>query len=89
MANEKRRKVGSFGGKKFKNLQRDRQDDNGLIQSIPVAPRPPPPPALEGKFPGVGTLELSNPRDGGGGGKRANAPTSVNTATFFIERTVE
>ena len=48
----------------------------------------PPPPALEGKFPAVGTLELSNPRDGGGG-KRANAPTSVNTATFFIERTVE
>ena len=54
MANEKRRKVGSFGGKKFKNLQRDRQDDNGLIQSIPVAPRPPPPPGLGRQIPGGG-----------------------------------
>ena len=38
MANEQIRKAGSFGGKKFKNLQRDRQHDNGLIQSIPAAP---------------------------------------------------
>ena len=50
-------------------------------QSIPAAPIPPPPGvgiffALDGKFPGVGTLEL------------ANAPSSVNTATFFIDRTV-
>ena len=38
MANEQIRKAGSFGGKKFKNLQRDRQHDNGHIQSIPAAP---------------------------------------------------
>ena len=72
MANEQRRKVISFGDKKLKNLQRDRQHDNGLIQSIPAAPTLPPPPppaaisiisiffALEGNFPGVRTLELSN-----------------------------
>ena len=44
--------------------------------------------ALDGKFPGVGTLELSNP-PGWGRKKRANAPSSVNTATFFIARTVK
>ena len=45
--------------------------------------------ALDGKFPGmVETLELSNPRRRGRK-KRANAPSSVNTATFFIDRTVE
>ena len=44
--------------------------------------------ALDGKFPGMGTLELSNP-PGWGRKKRANAPSSVNTATFFIDRTVE
>ena len=38
MANEQRRKVGSFGGIKFKNLQRDRKHDNGRIQSIETAP---------------------------------------------------
>ena len=38
MANEQIRKAGSFGGKKFKNLQRDRQHDNGHIKSIPAAP---------------------------------------------------
>ena len=38
MANEQIRKADSFGGKKFKNLQRDRQHDNGHIQSIPAAP---------------------------------------------------
>ena len=37
---------------------------------------------VDGKFPGVGTLELSNPR--GGDEKRgANALSSINTATFF------
>ena len=60
--------------------------------------KPPPPPgwtpgisiffALDGKFPGVRTLELSNP-PGWGRKKRANAPSSVNTATFFIDRTVK
>ena len=40
------------------------------------------------EFPGVGTLELSNP-PGWGRGKRANAPSSSSTATFFIDRTVE
>ena len=44
--------------------------------------------ALDGKFPGVGTLELSNPL-GWGRKKRANAPSSVNTTTFFIDTTVE
>ena len=44
--------------------------------------------ASHGKFPGVGTLELSN-RPGWGRKKRANAPSSVNTATFFIDRTVK
>ena len=44
--------------------------------------------ALDGKFPGVGTLELSNP-PGWGRKKRANAPSSVNTTTFFIDRTVK
>ena len=44
--------------------------------------------ALDSKFPGVGTLELSNP-PGWGRKKRANAPSSVNTAKFFIDRTVE
>ena len=38
MANEQRRNVGSFGGMKFKNLQRDRQHDNGRNQSIAAAP---------------------------------------------------
>ena len=44
--------------------------------------------SLDGKFPGVETLELSNP-PGWGRKKRANALSSVNTATFFIDRTVE
>ena len=39
--------------------------------------------ALDGKFPGVGTPELSNP-PGWGRTKRVNAPSSVNAATFFI-----
>ena len=62
-----------------------------MHQSIPPAPIPPPtgwPPGisifftLDGKFPGVGTLELSNP-PGWGRKKRANAPFFVNTATFL------
>ena len=40
------------------------------------------------EFPGVGTLELSNP-PGWGREKRANTPSSASTATFFIDRTVE
>ena len=44
--------------------------------------------ALDGKFPGVGTLELSNPPEWGRK-KTANASSSVNIATFFIDRTVE
>ena len=40
------------------------------------------------EFPGVGTLELSNP-PGWGREKRANAPSSASTVTFFIDRTVE
>ena len=43
--------------------------------------------ALGGTFPGVGTLELSN-APGWGRKERANPP-SVNTATFFIDHTVE
>ena len=42
--------------------------------------------ALNCKFPGVGTLELSK-TPGWGLKKRASAPFSVNTATFFIDRT--
>ena len=43
---------------------------------------------LDSKFSGLGTLELSNPQ-GWGRNKRANALSSVNTATFFIDRTIE
>ena len=44
--------------------------------------------ALGGKFPRMGTLELSNP-PGWGCKKRANAPSSLNTATFLIDCKVE
>ena len=58
-----------------------------MHQSLPAAPSRAPF-ALDGKFPGVGTLGLSKP-PGWGQKKRANAPSSVNhTATFFIDRTV-
>ena len=40
--------------------------------------------ALDGKFPGVGTPELSNP-PGWERKKRSNARSSVNTETFFID----
>ena len=40
--------------------------------------------ALDGKFPGVGTLELSNPL-GWGRKKRANAPSSVNTNLIVFD----
>ena len=62
-----------------------------MHQSIPTPPPPPHPGwppgisiffTLDGKFPGVGTLELSNP-PGWGRKKRANAPFFVNTATFL------
>ena len=61
-----------------------------MHQSIPAASNHPPPPgiSMDGKFPGVGTLKLSNP-PGWGRKKRENAPSSVNTATFFIDCTVE
>ena len=41
---------------------------------------------LDGTFPGVETLEVSN-STGRGRKKRPNAPSSVNTATFFIDCT--
>ena len=44
--------------------------------------------ALDGKFPGVGTIDLSNPQ-GWGRKKREDIPSSVNAATFSIDRTVE
>ena len=68
-----------------------------MHQSIPAAPSLPPRAdpralafffALDGKFLEVETLELSNPQ-GWVSKKRANAPSSVNTATFFIDRAVE
>ena len=69
-----------------------------MHQSIPAASSPPPRPlsrageafffCLDSKFSGVGTLELSNPQ-GWARNKRANALSSVNTATFFIDRTIE
>ena len=37
---------------------------------------------------GAGTLELSN-SPGWGREKTANAPSSINTATFFIDRTLK
>ena len=63
-----------------------------LVSHQSILPAPSPRPgisiffALDGKFPGVGTLELSN-SPGWSRKKRANAPSSVNTATFFIDRT--
>ena len=67
-----------------------------MHQSIPAAPSPTLADprasafffALDGKFPWVGTLELSN-LPGRGQKKRANAPYSINAATFFVDRTVE
>ena len=66
-----------------------------MHQSIPAAPASPLIPrelafflALDVKSPWVGTLELSN-YPGWVRKKRANAPSSVNTAAFFIDRTVE
>ena len=67
---------------------------NGLLNAQPFLTPPPLPPgisffvALDGKFPGFGTLELSNLL-GWGRKKRANVPSSVNIATFFIDCTVE
>ena len=66
-----------------------------MHQSIPPAPSPPSPPpelafffALDGKFPRVGALQLANP-PGWGRKKGANALSSVNSATFFIDRSVQ
>ena len=70
-----------------------------MHQLIPPASSSPPPPrgsspglahlfALDGKCPGMGTFELSI-SPGWGQKKRANAPSSVYTATFFIDRPVE
>ena len=64
------------------------------LRPDPLLPPPGLPPgisiffALDGKFPGVGTLELSIPSEWGRK-KRANAPSSVNTVTFFTDRTVK
>ena len=44
--------------------------------------------ALDGKSLGMGNLELSNPPVWGRK-KRSNTPSSVNTATVFIDCTVE
>ena len=44
--------------------------------------------ALDGKFLGVGILELLNP-PGWGRKKRANALSSVTTSTFFSDYTVK
>ena len=65
---------------------------NASVNSTWAQPPPAPPPpgwlpgisifALDGKFLGVRPLELPNPT-GRGRKKRANAPSSVNTATFF------
>ena len=60
-----------------------------MHQSIPPAPRPPPgwPPgisiffALDGKFPGVGALELSNPP--GWGRKKGQMPRPLSTLQHF------
>ena len=69
-----------------------------MHQSIPASPSTPLPPGsppgislffrLGWQIPGVGTLEMSNP-SGWGRKKRANVLSSVNTATFFIDGTVE
>ena len=64
---------------------------NLCISQFHLPPAPPPPSradpralafffAFDGKFPGVGSLKLSNP-PGWGRKKKANAPSSVNTAT--------
>ena len=61
------------------------------VNSSCVLSLPPPPPLSpghkqDGKFPRVETLEVSN-STGRRRKKRANAPSSVNTATFFIDCT--
>ena len=62
-----------------------RQLKHLCISQFHLRPAQPPPPRAA---PGVGTLELSNP-PGWGRKKMANAPSSVNSATFFIDRTVK
>ena len=69
-----------------------------MHQSIPPAPSTPPPPVDPRALAfflhwivnsvGWGLLSCQIPR-GGVEKNRANAPSSVNTATFFIDRTVE
>ena len=62
---------------------------NGLLNAQPFLPPPVDPPALAFfALDGLGTLELSNLL-GWGRKKRANSPSSVNIATFFIDCTVE
>ena len=73
--------------------------DTVMHQSIPAAPSAPPPfsradpPgisifffALDGKFPGVGTLELSNPP---GTKKEGKCPVLREHCNIFVDRTVE
>ena len=74
-----------------------RQLKHSCISQFHLRPAPSPPRAppgisiffaLDGKISGLGTLELSNP-PGWGRKKMLNAPSSVNSATFFIDRTVK
>ena len=63
-------------------------ENSNLLQQLCIGQFQLRPAPLDGKFPGVGTLELSNP-PGCGRKKRANVPSSVNSATFFSDGTVE
>ena len=58
-----------------------------MHQSIPATLSPPPPPA-DPRASAFFLSWMANSR-GWGRKKRANAPSSVSTATFFIDRTVE
>ena len=69
------------------------KSDQFQLRLAPPKNNPPTPRAqlfspLDGKFRGVGTLELSNP-PGWGRKKKANRQQSVSSATFFIVCTVE
>ena len=70
-----------------------------MHQSNPTAPSPPSPPrddyqvlafffAVDGKFPGDGTLELPNVPRWGQKKERANAPSLIHTVAVFIDRIV-
>ena len=59
-----------------------------MHQSIPATPSPPPPPRLTPGHQHFFLSWMANSR-GWGRKKGANAPSSVSTATFLIDRTVE